>query len=490
MSNTPNLALPLVAAQQAQKHITVNEALARLDALAQIVVKTITLTSPPPNPQAGERHIVADAPTGLWAGQAQKIAWYDEGSWVFLAPQTGWIAYVIATNQARAWSGTAWVSLMAMPDQNASLRFARLGLGTDSDPVQRLVVSSAASLFTHDGSDHRMVLNKASAAATSSVLFQNSFSGRAEFGLAGDDDFRVKVSPDGANWINALGIDRVSGRVSMPATPVARHAGLVVNGDFSINQRVFSGGVLAAGVYGFDRWKGGISGANLTVAGGAVTLTSGTVVQVIDPTTWGLPSFALTPVTVSLEDNNAPLRIRFGTAVAVLSAGSGRRAVTLTPGAAVGPLNLELETVSGAVTFRRLKLEPGTVPSDWMFTHTNDALALCQHYFCKTYPANVAPGAISTAGQLTHRDVGSITQDKNQLSLRCPVPMRSTPSAVWYSPQSGLVNRIWHLTGALDRVVDSTIGISNVASGYPRLPAGLGDSSHLWYAHVTLDAEL
>jgi Protein of unknown function (DUF2793) len=490
MSNTPNLSLQLIAAQQAQKHITVNDALARLDALAQIVVKTISLTAPPASPEAGERHIVANAPTGLWAGQAQKIAWYDQDTWMFITPQTGWIAYVSAIGQTRVWNGTAWVSLIETSALNTSLRLARLGVGTDPDPAQRLVVASAACLFTHEGSDHRLAVNKANAVSTASVIFQNGFSGRAEFGLSGDDDFRVKVSPDGTSWINALGVDRSTGRVSMPATPVVRHAGLVVNGDFSINQRVFAGGALGAGAYGFDRWKAGTAGASVTVASGAVTLTSGTVVQVIDPATWGLPSFASTPVTISVEDNNAPLRIRFGTAVAVLPAGTGRRGVTLTPGATGGPLNLELETVSGAVTFRRLKLEPGAVFSDWLFVHTNEALALCQNYFCKSYPVNIAPGTISTAGQISHRDAGLTTQEKNFLNFRYPVPMRATPNITWYSPQTGLANRIWHFTAATDRVVDSTLSTSSVTSGHPRFLVGIGDINHYWFAHIALDAEL
>jgi hypothetical protein len=38
-------------------------------------------------------------------------------------------------------------------------------------------------------------------------------------GLTGDDDFHVKVSADGSSWLEALVIDRSTGRVVMPATP-------------------------------------------------------------------------------------------------------------------------------------------------------------------------------------------------------------------------------------------------------------------------------
>jgi hypothetical protein len=47
---------------------------------------------------------------------------------------------------------------------------------------------------------------------------QTNFSGRAEFGLIGDDDLTIKVSPDGSAWSTALVADRATGAVSLPNT--------------------------------------------------------------------------------------------------------------------------------------------------------------------------------------------------------------------------------------------------------------------------------
>ncbi len=47
---TPNLALPLIAVSQAQKHVPVNEALQILDALTQLTVLSASLTAPPAAP--------------------------------------------------------------------------------------------------------------------------------------------------------------------------------------------------------------------------------------------------------------------------------------------------------------------------------------------------------------------------------------------------------------------------------------------------------
>ena len=65
-------------------------------------------------------------------------------------------------------------------------------------------MAADATLLTHDGSGHQIKVNKASATDTASLLFQTGFSGRAEMGLAGNDDFSVKVSADGAAWTEAL----------------------------------------------------------------------------------------------------------------------------------------------------------------------------------------------------------------------------------------------------------------------------------------------
>ena len=68
MTDTPHLALPYIEAAQAQKHVTHNEALDRLDLLTQLAVESRTLTAPPGSPTDGARYIVAGGATGAWSG--------------------------------------------------------------------------------------------------------------------------------------------------------------------------------------------------------------------------------------------------------------------------------------------------------------------------------------------------------------------------------------------------------------------------------------
>ena len=108
MDATSNLSLPFIIAAQAQKHVTHNEALRALDAVVQLSVLDKDLAAPPGSPAEGARYIVGPSPTGAWAGQAGRIAAFQDGAWAFYAPQEGWLAWVADEDRLYVWSGSAW----------------------------------------------------------------------------------------------------------------------------------------------------------------------------------------------------------------------------------------------------------------------------------------------------------------------------------------------------------------------------------------------
>jgi hypothetical protein len=217
MSATARLSLPYIAPQQAQKQVTYNEAMARLDQLVQPSVKSRTTATPPGSPAEGDTYIVAPSPTGAWTGQAGRLACWLAGAWSFTVPANGWLAYVVDTAEIAVCQSGAWSALVT----NGGTSVAKFGINATADLTNRLSVGSDASLFSHAGTSHRLKLNKASAADTASLVLQDNLSSRAEFGLMGDDAFHVKVSPNGSTWYEALTIAQGSGLVSLPIGQLA-----------------------------------------------------------------------------------------------------------------------------------------------------------------------------------------------------------------------------------------------------------------------------
>jgi len=93
-------------------------------------------------------------------------------------------------------------------DQAAS-SLGPVGIGTAADASNPLSVYGASALF--NGASFSFTINKAAAADTASIIFEDGFSGRAQIGLNGADDFSFKVAPDGATWTTALTIAAATG---------------------------------------------------------------------------------------------------------------------------------------------------------------------------------------------------------------------------------------------------------------------------------------
>lgn len=108
MTDTTNLTLPLLAASQAQKHVTVNEALTRLDGVVQLRLRSRSLTTPPGAVLEGECFGVPPGAVNDWAGHDGEIAQYAGGGWAFFTPQRGWRAFVDDTGSCDLHDGSDW----------------------------------------------------------------------------------------------------------------------------------------------------------------------------------------------------------------------------------------------------------------------------------------------------------------------------------------------------------------------------------------------
>lgn len=107
------------------------------------------------------------------------------------------------------------VTQVGMPQANLTAQLLGLG-GATADSYNRLSVNTPAVLLNNAGAGIEATVNKAASADDASFAFKTNWSARALIGLLGSDDFRLKVSPDGSAFYEAIRIDRTSGRVEMP----------------------------------------------------------------------------------------------------------------------------------------------------------------------------------------------------------------------------------------------------------------------------------
>lgn len=297
------------------------------------------------------------------------------------------------------------------------------------------------------------------------------------------DQIPVKAVKSGGAAV-ALGEYEVGDQI--PAQYLAGLVGsnMLINCGVPINQRGFAGGALAAGVYGYDRWKAGAGGCNITINAttGVFTHTSGPLVQVVESpeAAWGAP------VTLSVESPSGTISVSIGGASGSITAGSGRRSVTVTPS---GSGNMTVELTATGVTYSQPRLERGGVATLPDYRQPAVELLLCQRYYEKSYSAGVAPGAATDQGQSAFFLYGlPNTNYAGGTTSHFKVTKRATPAITLYSPQTGAAGQIYNAGTSAD-VAGSAVGIgqngffANSGSFGPTITINLR-----W--HWTADAEL
>lgn len=219
MQSTPRLSLPLIQPGQAQKHITHNEALIRLDMMSAVSVISDSLSEPPENPADGDSYCVGNAPTGAWAGLVGQIVMWIGTQWNHLPSPEGLLMFVHDIGVWMIRTDVGWEGLN--PDAAADLTAQSLFVNTTADPQNRVSVKTRSMLLSHDdvtpdGGDVRLSLNKAGMNDTASFLLANAYQSRAEIGLVGNDDLSIRVSADGQMFLPAITVSAATGQVSLP----------------------------------------------------------------------------------------------------------------------------------------------------------------------------------------------------------------------------------------------------------------------------------
>lgn len=175
-----------------------------------------------------------------------------------------------------------------------------VGVNATADTTNRLSVNSAAVLFNHAGAGTQIKVNKNATGDTGSYLFQTGFSGRAEFGTIGDDDFTLKTSPDGSAFTTALIADNSTAalRVGVNLRPSANDGAAlgtttvgwadlfgatgftwnIANGDWLATH---TSGIVTVGTGDWRVTTAGTNTASVVTVGGTQTLTAKTLTSPI-----------------------------------------------------------------------------------------------------------------------------------------------------------------------------------------------------------------
>ncbi len=215
MEKSENLQLPYIMPNQAQKHVTHNEAIRYLDALLQISVESRELTEAPGEPKIGSRYIVPEAAKGTWKNRKNNLAAYQDGAWAFYTPQNGWLAWSKAENTILVFNEDEWQPLRTNADKPEMLDL--LGINASANLSSRFGVASNDSFFSHEGEGHRLSINKNKTPDAGSITFKTNWTGHAEMGLVGSDNLSIKVTSDGMTWSESLVISAETGKVKFPS---------------------------------------------------------------------------------------------------------------------------------------------------------------------------------------------------------------------------------------------------------------------------------
>lgn len=218
MTETSQLGLPLLQPAQAQKHVTVNEAFARLDGLTQLQLQSVAVTVPPVDPVDGTSYAVPVGAVNDWAGQDGKIAIASNGGWVFAVPLPGWRAWIVDQGVAALFDGLVWsASALAVSANRAASAFSVV-------EFDHVIGAGAVSTTTVDIPQYAMVF---------------AVTGRVKTAISGTlSDFDIGVAGATNRYGGGIGLAQGSWLVGITGQPVTYYADTALvltanGGDFA-----------------------------------------------------------------------------------------------------------------------------------------------------------------------------------------------------------------------------------------------------------------
>lgn len=87
-----------------------DENLRAIGALVQGAIKSVSVTTPPPDAVEGDRYIIPTGATGVWAGHTGKVTRFNRGVWEAYTPREGWEFRALDSGIRYAYISGGWVT--------------------------------------------------------------------------------------------------------------------------------------------------------------------------------------------------------------------------------------------------------------------------------------------------------------------------------------------------------------------------------------------
>ncbi len=314
-----------------------------------------------------------------------------------------------------------------------------LALGSTANPFGALaaLVGSGKINFTSDANGDILVQVRSNASGQSDSNYVTAFTINPATGAVAPTGVLSAANLPAATTAALGGVKAGSTTTIASDGTLADAAGFrnrLRNAQFSINQRGASGTVtLAAGTYGHDGVKAGISGATYSFATSGIDttlmVTAGSIILPIDSTMIEGGTYTLS------QAGTAQARVWQGTG----STGSGSYAsspIVVTGLTAATQTNAEFSTG----TVLRPQFEPGSAATIFERLPPSVELFRCQRYFRTSYPTGAAIGAANVGGG--EEIIAFTTYDFFTPVIKIGT-MRATPTLTIYDFQSGAVGTFW-----------------------------------------------